>query len=293
MNTAVATRDNDIVESVLIKGDLGKLNPGERAEYYTAVCRSVGLNPLTQPFAYIVLNGKLTLYALRGCTDQLRAIHNVSVEELTETERDGVFVVTCKVRNGEGRTDMAKGAVTISNLKGDALANCLMKAETKAKRRATLSLCGLGLLDETEVETIPGARPNPHVTRPEDIHDNIPAPEDSIPQGDGSVAQLSKAKAKHIFAELENELHAIQTEGELRAWASAIAERSHLLPDDWQKTLRGLYQEHRTFLRRQNGKRGSMKDQLEHVVQDRTGYALHETRAKDSLEDALSEEPTT
>jgi hypothetical protein len=34
-----------------------------------------------------------------------------------------------------------------------------MKAETKAKRRVTLSICGLGLLDETEIETIPGAAP--------------------------------------------------------------------------------------------------------------------------------------
>ncbi len=32
-----------------------------------------------------------------------------------------------------------------------------MKAETKSKRRVTLSLCGLGMLDESEVETIPGA----------------------------------------------------------------------------------------------------------------------------------------
>jgi hypothetical protein len=29
-----------------------------------------------------------------------------------------------------------------------------MKAETKAKRRVTLSICGLGFLDETEVETL-------------------------------------------------------------------------------------------------------------------------------------------
>ena len=33
-----------------------------------------------------------------------------------------------------------------------------MKAETKAKRRATLSLCGLGLLDESEVDSIPSSR---------------------------------------------------------------------------------------------------------------------------------------
>lgn len=167
MNTAIATRNDnlpsadEVMENVIIKGDLSRLTPAERSEYYLKVCQSVGLNPLTKPFEYITLNGKLTLYALRACTDQLRTIHKVSVEELTETERDGVFIVTAKVRNGEGRTDMAKGAVTIASLKGDALANAMMKAETKAKRRATLSICGLGFLDETEIETIPGARSVP------------------------------------------------------------------------------------------------------------------------------------
>lgn len=161
---AIATMSNgngagEIMESVIIKGDLSKLSPEERSRYYMHVCKSVGLNPLTKPFEYISLNGKLTLYALRACTDQLRAIHKVSVESLEESERDGVFIVTAKMRNGEGRTDMAKGAVTIGSLKGDALANQIMKAETKAKRRATLSLCGLGFLDETEIETISEARP--------------------------------------------------------------------------------------------------------------------------------------
>jgi hypothetical protein len=144
-----------LMESVIAKGDLSKLTPAERSKYYVEVCKSVGLNPLTQPFAYITLNNKLTLYALRTCTDQLRAIHGVSVVDLAETERDGVYVVTAKVQDRNGRTDMAKGAVTISSLKGDALANALMKAETKAKRRATLSVCGLGFLDESEIETIP------------------------------------------------------------------------------------------------------------------------------------------
>jgi hypothetical protein len=41
-------------------------------------------------------------------------------------------------------------AVAIGALKGDALANAPMKAETKSKRRVTLSLAGLGWLDETE-----------------------------------------------------------------------------------------------------------------------------------------------
>jgi hypothetical protein len=46
-------------------------------------------------------------------------------------------------------------------LKGDAYANAIMKAETKAKRRATLDLLGLGILDETEAESIPNAQPAP------------------------------------------------------------------------------------------------------------------------------------
>ncbi len=36
----------------------------------------------------------------------------------------------------------------------DDLANAMMKAETKAKRRVTLSICGLGMLDETEMATV-------------------------------------------------------------------------------------------------------------------------------------------
>lgn len=146
-----------IAERVIINGDLSKLTAQERVNYYREVCGSVGLNPLTKPFEYITLNGKLTLYALRGCTDQLRGIYKVSVQDMAESEREGVYIVTVKVANGEGRTDMAKGAVNIQGLKGEALANAMMKAETKAKRRATLSLCGLGWLDETEVETIPNA----------------------------------------------------------------------------------------------------------------------------------------
>ena len=56
-----------------------------------------------------------------------------------------------------GRTDESVGAVSLEGLKGDHRANALMKCETKAKRRVTLSICGLTFLDESEIESIPGA----------------------------------------------------------------------------------------------------------------------------------------
>ncbi len=148
----------DAIESALVYGDLAKLDPAGRIQYYNQVCKSLGLNPLTKPFAYITLNGKLQLYALKDCTEQLRTIHNISVTKLEKERIDDVYVVTAYVRNASGREDSSTGAVPIGAVKGEALANALMKAETKAKRRATLSICGLGILDETELETIPDAK---------------------------------------------------------------------------------------------------------------------------------------
>jgi hypothetical protein len=62
----------------------------------------------------------------------------------------------------DGRMDESTGVVTLGNARGDNLCNAMMKAETKAKRRVTLSICGLSMLDETEVETVPGAQAQPN-----------------------------------------------------------------------------------------------------------------------------------
>jgi len=141
------------IESTLVQGDISKLNPEERTKYYLKTCETLGLNPLTKPFDYITLNGKLTLYAKRDCTDQLRKLHNVSIEITSRTLTEDIYSVTARARIGD-RTDESIGAVCLGAARGEAKANLLMKAETKAKRRVTLSICGLGLLDETEVENV-------------------------------------------------------------------------------------------------------------------------------------------
>ncbi len=147
------------IEAALVEGDLSKLTVEERVTYYMRMCESIGLNPSTKPFEYIKLNGKLVLYAVKGCTDQLRSIRRVSIAIVAREMLSDVYVVTARATLPDGRTDESTGVVTVGNLKGDNLANALMKAETKAKRRVTLSACGLGLLDESEVETIPSAQP--------------------------------------------------------------------------------------------------------------------------------------
>jgi hypothetical protein len=150
--------DASIMERVIAAGDLSRLEPRERVSYYMATCRSVGLNPLTRPFDYLQLNGKLTLYSNKNCTDQLRQVHGISVRSLERVTHEGVHIVTAHVVAKDGREDEDIGAVSLKGLQGEALANALMKATTKAKRRATLSICGLSFLDETEIETIPDAK---------------------------------------------------------------------------------------------------------------------------------------
>lgn len=169
MSNAVATVHNaSAVESALVQNDLGKLTVNERLSYYNAVCESVGLNPMTQPFAFITLNGKITLYAKRDAADQLRKIHGVSIQILTRKTEGDLYVITVKAKDRTGREDEATGLIPITGLKGEALANAMLKCETKAKRRVTLSICGLGILDETEVVTVPGFTPteNPQITNP-------------------------------------------------------------------------------------------------------------------------------
>jgi hypothetical protein len=158
MSTAVTTINQDgaaKLENALIRGDLADLKPEERVMYYNQVCKSLGLNPLTKPFAYLHLNGKTILYALKDCTEQLRTIHGISLTIPARESIEGVYVVTARATKPDGRMDESTGAVTVEGLKGEQKANALMKAETKAKRRVTLSICGLGMLDESEIESIP------------------------------------------------------------------------------------------------------------------------------------------
>lgn len=161
--TAIATKaaKGDVMEKVAIEGDLSKLTAEERTAYYLETCKSLGLNPYTKPFGYLTLNGKLVLYALKAATDQLRKINGVSVTAVREemTEDGTVLTAWVDVKDRDGRTDTDKGSVVVGGLRGEALANAHMKALTKGKRRATLSICGLGWLDESELDTIPDAQP--------------------------------------------------------------------------------------------------------------------------------------
>jgi hypothetical protein len=171
MTVPTRAASGNVIEDVITRGDLAKLNPEERTRYYVQLCQSLGLNPHTQPFAYITLQGKLSLYAKRDAADQLRKIHGISISIISQEVRDDLLTIHVKAIDRDGRSDEDLGVVPFSAaLKGEVRSNAVMKAITKAKRRVTLSISGLGFLDESEVDSVPGARrpppPAPNVMEP-------------------------------------------------------------------------------------------------------------------------------
>jgi hypothetical protein len=170
--------DPKAVEQAMLIGDLSQMTDEQRIAYYVAVCRSVGLNPLTKPFQALKGDdGKLSLYPDKGCAEQLRKLHRVSTKVLGRDFFDGLYIVTVQASTPDGRTEESQAVVPLMKAKGrwedyeyrgqqrrrfkaeidqdgqdvqiplspTERATAMMRCETKAKRRVTLAITGLGL----------------------------------------------------------------------------------------------------------------------------------------------------
>lgn len=167
-DTALATTNTnghdaalEAVERVLVDGDVSKMSAEQRIIYYKRLCESLGLNPLTRPLQYITLQGKLVLYATKAATDQIARNMGISIQIVSrETDNEnGIYTVIARATDHTGRSYDSEGIVSIARLKDNDLCNALMKAATKARRRAVLGMGGLGMMDETELETVRAAAP--------------------------------------------------------------------------------------------------------------------------------------
>lgn len=167
-----------------ITGDIGVMSKVQQAEFLTNLAKAIGLLPFPPPFEILPQkDGRKIIYAKKSCTDQLRKIYGISVDvlyagpmQLGEQTDPSVYMVKVHAKARDGREDEEIGAVSIKGLAGEDLANAPMKAITKAKRRVTLSICGLSFLDETEVGTFGGqqASSGPASVAPRTVVPQVP-----------------------------------------------------------------------------------------------------------------------
>ena len=205
--------DPAVLNRALMGGDLAQLAPEEKQTYYLALCYTCGLNPLTRPFGVIKNEaGEQVWYATKECAEQLRKLHRVSVRVLDrETLEGDLYCVTVRAWMPSGRLEEAQGIVPLSKasgqwrknektgksyfeetrssageplmvqLRGKERADAMHRAETKAKRRATLALCGLGL-PEAEAGEVVAYDP---LTG--EIFEEMPGPRNVTPTPEGAL----------------------------------------------------------------------------------------------------------
>lgn len=164
----------------------------ERKEYEALQNRvdrlasALGLEPASSPLEVIRFPGawRVSVYVKVDGTDQLRALHGVSAEIKSQSvdpaNELAIVVARCTI-DETGRSAENVGATSLTEplyeypqgskkrrvrdddgnpvsrpIADTARANLVMKAATKAIRRATLALLGLGFLEEASEEDVAG-----------------------------------------------------------------------------------------------------------------------------------------
>lgn len=162
------------IERAILSGNLQSLSEIERLQYNFALCRSLGLNPLTRPVDYLMQDGKMSFYINATGVAQLRAIHGISTK-ITGRELDKchLYHVTAVATDSKGRSEESTAIVSLGDRYGKALfgqrkADKMMATETKAKRRATLALVGIPWADSGQIKSSKAYDPPVDILPPEE-----------------------------------------------------------------------------------------------------------------------------
>lgn len=199
MKQELAQLSNEIVSSIILHNDLSKLSKEQQVQYVAYRCNKAGLDVAGSPFNLIPnKEGKLFLYANKEAAAQLNQLRSLSpVVSKEEFLMDNtIYKVTYRVTEN-GRTTEDCGAVglvkvkkmagkedEIRKLSPDEVADAIMKAHTKAKRRAILTHCGIGTNDLDEPLIVVDTAPNPQkeeIKQADAVVKDTPKPEPEKP----------------------------------------------------------------------------------------------------------------
>lgn len=135
---------------VLGTGDLYQLTNDQRLAHFINLCRSGGLNPLSNPYQWIEFKESesaravLTLYLKPTAAAQALRNHGISVHYPRREVVGELFVVEAHGTAADGRTGVGTKYVPLTNkygrLNGRHLANAYMSAESGALRRLALNM---------------------------------------------------------------------------------------------------------------------------------------------------------
>jgi hypothetical protein len=149
-----------LISLICVGGDLTHLDGPSKRALLAKLTNYLHLNPYSHNFfIFKDSNGRHRIYATKECCSQLR--HNMGINTWLSDPIYGpnntapVFVtVKANGTNRFGRSADEIGSVTLIGFDKSHWSDRIMFATTKAKRRLTLDLSGLGVLSDVEVDDI-------------------------------------------------------------------------------------------------------------------------------------------
>lgn len=223
MTNALAITDKNhlaILENIVFKGDLSGLTNEQILLYNQSRCQSLGVDENVGCFAVMLLQGKKTLYPTKELANQLIAKRGLSVDPPEGREILGGkgWLVAATVRRPDGSSVSNIGTVPLTTEDGKPMrvtdqCNAILKCTTKAIRRAVFTACGLGGLDETEIETIPGAKT-----------ESLPSVSVEAPQGSGESTADLWARCKDLMADVFPELAGLKNQDYVKGLVTLLPE---------------------------------------------------------------------
>jgi hypothetical protein len=144
-----------ILTNLGLNGSVSHFDKSQKQALLSKLCITLGLNEELQPFRiYSNTRGEEYIYATKECCAQLRHRECISIHEIGEPIfANSTISVRVKGSNKHGRESWEIGSVgVVPELSPSQVAHGVMTAVTKAKRRLTLCLSGLGVLADVELE---------------------------------------------------------------------------------------------------------------------------------------------
>lgn len=146
------------IDRALVRGDMRGLTIDQLDQAKVRLAEQMGIDPAFSPIDFIPdkKTGRLVPYINSRGAAFLRRKHGLEVTGIeVVVHREGLVVLRCVLRGGDGRTDQALGAASWLPDMPTEEARAWLVAETRAKRRATMSAVGIfleGPSDEVEGE---------------------------------------------------------------------------------------------------------------------------------------------
>lgn len=154
----IQAMQNPSIRKYLLTGDMNAMTEEEQASVLAQTCAHMGIDPVLGGVIAVELQGKKKLYVTKVATDIVARANKLTRKIVSNElcEKTYTYFVKVEISDANGRIEEGESCVSVRGfnrdqtpklLTGEDYGNAIMKAHTKARRRATLAWVGVQDLD--------------------------------------------------------------------------------------------------------------------------------------------------